>query len=103
MSECNWLTVEEMTLQSSLILMWKTLKLEAPRNMYEKLHLDNENFLIEIEPRIVHTMYSWRLRTTVSWNCLPDELRGMMTLQHFKKGTKKWIVEQRALRQREPD
>ena len=85
------------------MLLWKTLRLESPKNMNEKFQLDDENFLNDIEPRIVHTMNSWRMRTTVSWNSLPEDIRGMMTLQSFKKGTKQWIVEQREWRQREPD
>ena len=103
MKQCGWLTTKEMTTHSSLLLLWKTLRLESPKTMNMKFHLDTDNLLEVIEPRIGHTMNSWRIRTTGLWNNLPDDLRGLMTLPTFKKRTKLWIMEQRDARLLEPD
>ena len=89
--------------QSSMTLLWKAIRLEAPRSMSDRFQLDGNNFLETVEPRIIHTMNSWRLRATSLWNRLPDDLRGMMSLPIFKKRTKQWLVDHRELRQFEPD
>ena len=52
MSECGWLTVLEMIQHCSLLLMWKTLRLNSPKGMKDKLSMDHENLITTQEPRL---------------------------------------------------
>ena len=76
MTDCGWLTVSEMIQHCSLILLWKTLNLNSPNAMRDKIELNNENYVITNQPRLMHTTWSWRWRTTDLWNTLPGDIRG---------------------------
>ena len=100
MTLCNWLTVGEMSQHSSLQLLWKTIRLGAPKAMKDKFLLNQDNTVSTQEPRLLHTSWSWRCRAANLWNCLPDHIRATQSLPKFKSLTKNWIVSRR---EQEPD
>ena len=95
MLECGWMTVSEMCQHCSLLLMWKTMRLNSPQGMKDKLRLDHENLIMTQLPRIKYTTSGWRWRTSEIWNSLPGNIREVESLTSFKNLTKNWIISQR--------
>ena len=95
MESCKWMTVREMTVQSSLLLLWKVFWLRSPNHLTGKIHLDENNWTTTEQPRLLHTTYSWRIRAAENWNSLPREVRELKSLPKFKLETKKWLIASR--------
>ena len=96
MSECSWLSIKEMTDFHSLTLMWNTVRTSSPKGIAVKLTIDNEGLITSSIPRLQHTTFGFRWRTSTLWNQLSREIRCELSLPRFKTLTKRWILAQRA-------
>ena len=85
MSANDWLTVREMTSLHSLVIMWKVIHNKRPRTIHRTLQLDDDKKILNREPRLQFTSKTFRHRTTVEWNRLPDYIRNIETIASFKK------------------
>ena len=97
MKECKWLTVAEMVLFYSLVLLWKILRKKSPGTMAGKFTQNDTGCVQTTIPRLVNTGSSFRWRTIGTWNRLPERTRKDTVLNSFKINTKNWIIEQRGL------
>ena len=68
--------------------------------MTEKFTLYENDIVSTTLPRLQFTQEGFGWRSTVSWNQLPEEIRGLTRLALLKKKVKIWILERRNL---EPD
>ena len=100
MKETGWLTVKEMNITQSCILMWKVLHLERPGHVRARLQTDNEWKLEIKNTRIQFTERGWRWKTSPIWNSLPDWMRAETKVSAFKRNMRTWILEKR---EQEPD
>ena len=92
MEECSWLTVQEMIVQHSLVMLWKTVRLNAPASISEKINIDNSNFLSTTRPRLIHTTNGFHLRAISYWNNLTPQIRALQSLPAYKRQVKNWII-----------
>ena len=98
MKTLGWLDINELIEYQSLNTMWKLVHLRKPESMFENISVDN-NFIIETsEPRLINTSTSFRWRTTLLWNELPQEIRMIASLPRFKNKIKLWIINRRTNR-----
>ena len=95
MKYCNWMTVKEMRDYHSILLMWRIVRLEAPKHLADKITVTQDDYLETTYPRLQTTSQGFRWRTVNLWNTLPADMRGDETLISFKKNVRRWIVEQR--------
>ena len=105
MEEMNWLTVEEMTTQQTMVILWKILRRRQPRYFTNILTLNENNFLDITPARLQLTSHSFRWRAAIGWNSLNEEMRSCLSLQSFKKQLKIWLIGQRTggVREEEED
>ena len=84
MREQSWLNIKEMRDHSSLVLMWKALRQQSPWVLYQKIYLDDENYIYTDNPILQHTSRGFRWRTCTLWNNMPQSLRDNTSLPRFK-------------------
>ena len=96
----DWLSIREMTNYHSLVLMWKTVHRKRPKTMHKILQLDMDNKIQNPKPRLQFSSRTYRHRTSVEWNTLPEDIRNKPTLGSYKRTLKTWIKERR---QQTPD
>ena len=78
------MSISEMTTVQGLIMMWKTVHLERPGHLRQRLQI-NEDWSLELErPRLKFTDRCYRWRTTRTWNQMPKNLRMEMSISTFK-------------------
>ena len=97
MEECNWMTIEELTIYFSMMNTWKTIWNQIPHYMTAKIQIDNQMKISTTTPRLQGTALSYRWSSINRWNILPETLRRQVQLSKFKTGLKKWIKETRSL------
>ena len=95
MKECGWLTVREITEHSTLLLAWKTLRLNSPRSMSDKFQREKDDYITCSAPRILHSTDGFRWRAVQLWNSLPQDLRACSSYPSFKNQTKRWLIDRR--------
>ena len=89
--ECGWLDVENWTIHSSLIQLWKAYRWNTPDYLGRLLIGMEEEKLITTPPRLLLTAQSFRNKTVENWNRLPANIRAETSLAMFKKQTKTWL------------
>ena len=95
MENCNWLSIKEMTIYFSMLQMWKTLRMEVPQYLKDKISITEDGTISTDLPRLQITSRSYRWTTVKNWNTLPENLRVEKSLRSFKTGVKRWIKEMR--------
>ena len=98
MNRCGWLTIEEMTRYFSLVQMWKSCRLNVPIYFTGKVSLTEDDLVSTGQPRLQFTAGTYRWKSVEHWNNLPEFLRGELRILRFKKGVRKFIIEERAER-----
>ena len=95
MVQCNWLNLEELIEYHSTIQMWKVVNWQCPQHMTSKIHVTPDSRIMTSIPRLKMTTNSFRWKTILYWNNLPDDLREEKSLNRFKVCTKRWIRDRR--------
>ena len=92
MESVNWLTIKELTKYHSCLLLWKTLHLEKPAVLKNRMIVDQDKKIVTSQTRLKFTARGWRWATSELWNQLPDSLRQEPKISKFKKDLKSWIL-----------
>ena len=100
MNACNWLLMKELCSYQSLISLWTTIHRNIPKQICDKIQIDNDMFITTTPPRLITVAHSYRWRTVGIWNQLDTEIRTQHSLPRFKKALKNWIRDRRNI---EPD
>ena len=104
LEQCNWLSIAEMTKYYSAVQIWKTLVLNKPIYLREKLQLEEQDNLSTNIPRLKITGTAFRCQATTIWNELPAQLKTEVSIKIFKRGLRLWILERRtSCEDQEPD
>ena len=103
LERCNWLNVDELTSYYSMIQIWNTLRTNKPQYLRDKLQIEDNIMLTTDAPRLLLTSLSFRCRTILLWNTLPEHLRKETKLRTLKKDLKIWIISRRDQQDVEPD
>ena len=91
----------------SLIQMFKIINIGKPVNLSKKFTTLQDKRIVIIPARLKISRSSFKWRTALTWNALPDYLLNLDKLSAFKKQLKKHIINERELvlprRQPDPD
>ena len=93
LEKVNWMNVKNLTEYHSLCQIWKLKKFEKPLNLWNKIELLDDNKLSTKKPRLQLTSQTFRCKSIIQWNKLPDNLRSEITIKRFKINLKKWLKE----------
>ena len=102
--QCGWLSVKQLVVYHSVILVYKTLQTTFPRYIYSKLTSEfpyntrlAESQAVRMGPdfrsKLELTERSFMQRATASFNQLPTTLRQNQSLGNFKFKLKTWVQE----------
>ena len=104
LKQCGWMSVRQLVMYHSLVLLYKVLKSKHPKYIFSKMTVDFSRRTRQTDNNILrlgtHTDYklelagnSFRWRTAQQWNNLPVSLRNEQTIEKFKSKLKLWIME----------
>ena len=97
MDRCRWQTVKEMIEMTSTVALWKILRDKNPRQISEKLTINEEGKLITVRPRLQICRNGFTWKTVKMWNKLPTETKEIEELHLFKKRLKEIIRNRRTI------
>ena len=93
MEKCGWLYFRELIDYHSLIQMFKLVNIGKPTNLRKQLNILQDK-KIEIFPsRLKISRSSFKWRTSIIWNDLPDCLLNMEKISTFKKSLRRHLIE----------
>ena len=93
MSDCRWLTIDQLTEYHSLMELWKIIRWKTPSYFSDKFSIDNDDVISTSRPRLQLTAMGFRHMSVYRWNRLPSHLRSINRITTFKRALKKWIFE----------
>ena len=112
LKECGWLSISQLGVYHSLVLVYKILQSQSPQYLYDKLSGTQEGEphyqtrytrnlatrqLIKLGPDSVAesdlARNSFKYRATRQWNDLPPDLKQVKILSNFKLGLRRWILD----------
>ena len=102
MDKCGWLLIDEMVKYQSLVSLWTILHRKIPRQLEDRLTLDDEMYISTEPPRLMTISHGYRHRAVGCWNQLDDSIRSQLSLPKFKRSVKLWLRANRNT-DREPD
>ena len=91
--KCGWFNIVDLTEYHSLCQVWKIVNWGTPQHMKDKIHRTEDNKLETEVPRLKLTAATFRCRSILKWNKLPDALRDEKQLKRFKVMLKRWMRE----------
>ena len=102
LTQCGWLSVYQLGVYHSLIVMYKTLQDKTPRYMHEQVSKDfprntriSSANTIYMGPEVYKlklSKNSFKYRASMLWNKLPAELRTIPKLTQFKLKLRNWVI-----------
>ena len=110
LNQCGWLSVSQLGIFHSLVLVYKILKTRSPQYLYSKLsgvqgstHYktrfiqnlnENQNIVLGPDSQAESDLArrSFKYRASKQWNMLPIKLRQAETVKDFKSQLKTWIM-----------
>ena len=95
MRYCNWMTVRELCTQKTNITTWKIINWSIPKNLSNKIKVENDKNISTNHPRLQNTSKSYRWRAINTWNQQPEYLKNCTSLKAYKKLSRSWIIGQR--------
>ena len=111
LTQCGWMSVAQLSVYHSLLLMFKILSTKSPKYLYTKLSgvqdvshyktrfitnlKENQTIILGADSRAGGDLAtrSFKYRVTDQWNTLPVKIRQAGTLREFKKQLKGWVSE----------
>ena len=100
LSQCGWLSVHQLVVYHSVVLVFKIIRNESPRFLFSMFSAKYSYKTKQARTgQIKHTRDldlgitkdSFRWRASGAYNELPQEIRDIETLHMFKKAAKDWI------------
>ena len=109
LSQCGWLSVAQLSVYHSLLLVYKVLSTKSPMYLYTKLqgvqeakHYEtrfvlnrkrNLSIVLDEESQAECNIAkkSFKYRATSQWNALPVDIREEQTLKKFKVKLRLWV------------
>ena len=100
LSQCGWLSVYQLGVYHSILIIYKTIQIKRPEYLHDKIstkfpyqtRIVSTNILnLGPDPKMQMTRNSFRWRATNLWNNLPEDLRLIPKISHFKKKLKLWV------------
>ena len=103
MGACNWLSVKQLVVYQTVIMIFKTLRTESPWYLHSKLspaphpfrarQSTMGNIRLDESHRCKSSLKSssLRCRGAVDYNRIPVEIRASPTLATFKKKLRQWV------------
>ena len=82
----NWLSVYQLCMYHSLLLMWKIKTRNEPTRLIERIETSEIT-----SSRIEYTEKVWSRRVNILYGKLPVEIRSEMRISKVKKSLKTWI------------
>ena len=103
--ECGWLSVRQLVMYHSILLVYKTIQTTSPKYLYSKLSsefpyntrlADSESVRMgsAFKCKLELTEKSFLNRATVTFNQLPTKMRQISKLDDFKENLKGWVREE---------
>ena len=106
LSQCGWLSVAQLSVYHSLVLVYKILSTKSPQYLYSKLSQVNDSHYkmrsaadkskirlgSDSQADAGLARRSFKYRATREWNLLPQEIRQLATLKVFKMELKKCVL-----------
>ena len=110
LSQCGWLSVAQLSVYHSLLLVYKVLSTKSPMYLYTKLqgvqeakHYEtrfvlnrkrNLSIVLDEESQAESNIAkkSFKYRATSQWNFLPVDIREEQTLKKFKVKLRLWVL-----------
>ena len=110
LNQCGWLSVAQLSVFHSLVLVFKVLETKSPQYLYDKLSGTQEEMHYETrytrEQQRNQTIKlgpdshaegelakrSFKYRASAKWNTLPLSIRQARNLRNFKFELKKWVL-----------
>ena len=104
LSDCNWLSINQLGVYTTLSSVHQTLTNKYPVGLYNKLteathpntRLNNARETVKPAvrpPRLAMTSASWRWRGCLEYNNLPLHIVNTININQFKNQSKLWIKE----------
>ena len=100
--ECGWLSVNQLILYHSLILIYQVKNSRKPHYFSEKLNAGfsretrlatSDGIRLMQRNRLSLNKSGFRFRASQQWNSLPVDVRRSKNIQCFKKNLRAWIVQ----------
>ena len=91
MKSVGWMNIREMIKLQTLMMTWKTIRMQKPSHLADKITINHDETLNTRNPRLKNTEMSLRWRMCSTWNTLPLEIRRIRSLPRFKTAVKSWI------------
>ena len=105
LTQCGWLSVAQLSVYHSQVLVFKVLATKSPRYLYEKLSgtqgetyyrtrfiRDQQSSQPDSTAEGDIAKRSFKYRASAQWNSLPLNIRQSSNLKEFKFKLKKWVL-----------
>ena len=93
MSSCNWLDLQGLTRYHSLLAMLKIVHWRTPSYMESRISNQLEGSISTKGNRLQSTGKMFRWNTVRIWNTMSVELREETNITRFKRGIKRWLLD----------
>ena len=104
LNQCGWLSVRQLVVYHSLLLLHKVRRDKKPRYIYERMGIKKMSNTRQETQRVISGILkdfrcmrtetarkSFIPRSIGQWNLLPEELRTTKNLNEFKSKVKEWV------------
>ena len=94
--QCNWLSIKQLIFFHTALQVWRVKASKCPVYIESKLQLCKTrssaqgNLLVPVVERSSSSK-SFMVRSAVTWNQIPAEIRSCKSLETFKRNLKQWI------------
>ena len=93
LDQCNWLSIKQLTILHSLVLLKKIWSQGTWNVLKNGLRMEADGTFAPLKRRILLTQYSWKKRSIDTWNILPADIRMESKMNVFKKKVRTWVKE----------
>ena len=106
LKQCGWLSVHQLAVYHSVVLVYKVMKTESPAYLYSMFNFKyqyrtrqaNSGVIKHMEcPHLTLSSQSFRYHGSGHYNGLPSSIKNSESLPQFKMKVKKWILENIAI------
>ena len=103
LTQCGWLSVQQMVFYHTVVLFYKTRQSEVPAALYNMASIDyaySTRAKVKGMYKVVSSIKvpsdlavrSYRWRSVQQWNMLPTDVKTIKNVLQFKKSLKQWII-----------
>ena len=97
LKQCNWLSVSQLIFFQTAVQIWKIRKYETPTSLFKRLKPSNtrsggDGTLSIPLAESGLARKSFMVRSAVSWNQIPAEIRNIDNIHGFRIKLKQWFL-----------